>query len=51
MEEGDALALEHNNVFFAAPPNKIIQDGNFVPFFTKVKRDMRTDKTATTGYE
>ena len=45
------MALEHRNVFFAAPPNKIIHHGNFVPFFAKVKCDMRANKAATTGYE
>ena len=51
VKEDDTVALEHPNVFFAAPSNKIIHHGNFVPFFAKVKCDMRTDKAATTGYE
>jgi hypothetical protein len=51
MKEADAVALEYRNVLFAAPPDKIIHDGNFAPFFAKVKCDMRTDKAATTGYE
>jgi hypothetical protein len=51
MKEGDAVVLDHGDVSFAAPPNKIIHHRNFVPFFAKVKCDMRTDKAATTGYE
>ena len=49
VKEGNSVPLEHGNIFSAAPPNEVIHDGRFVPFFAKMKRDMRTDEPATTG--
>ena len=49
MEKGYAMAREDGDISFAASANEIVHDGNLVPCVSEMKRDMRTDKTATTG--
>jgi hypothetical protein len=51
VEEGDAVMGKNGQVTFAAAPDQIVHDGDFVPRFPKMKRDMRTDEAATAGYE
>ena len=47
MKKRNSVPIEDGNISLSATTNEIIHNGHFVPFFTKVKRDMRTDESAT----
>jgi hypothetical protein len=51
MDKDNAAAFHDRYVSFSASPYQIVHHGDFVSLFPQVKRNVRTDETATAGHK